>query len=287
MHKLMKNILIICIQGLTSGILARKLNMIAEERNEAYSFLSAGIADAEKHLDWADYLILTPQVRDRMQKAEESAAAHGVKCLILADTMISFQKTVDTYENIVKAISAQQKTADHITLGSLTETLVVIAPLIAAGLCAYIISRMTGSTAMKFIYDKTLGVICLYALPALGCCMFRRCSESRMAGLLTGLLVLLSLTPFHEGLVYAEDAFRVSRRITDIRFWGPVYLPLYLAAGCLFLNFALMAARRMWTYYSEKRHEVADRQFLLYAAVPMIMVMCVLLMFRTIVFSLL
>ena len=66
MHKLMKNILIICIQGLTSGILARKLNMIAEERNEAYSFLSAGIADAEKHLDWADYLILTPQVRDRM-----------------------------------------------------------------------------------------------------------------------------------------------------------------------------------------------------------------------------
>lgn len=282
----MKNILIICIQGLTSGILARKLNMTAQQRKQEYSFRSSGVADAEKHMEWADYVILTPQVKDRLAKAEETAEKHGAECLILADTMISFQKTEETYENIVRALGDKKAPSRSDTLHSLLDTLIMISPLIAAGICAEAVSKLSGSLIMHEISCRTTGIISLYALPALGYALFRQRGESRMAGLLSGLLVLLVLTPFRHDIAYAEDAFAVSGRVAEIRYWSLPYLPFTLAAGCLFVNLILGGLKTTEEYYTEIFHRVADRNFMLFTAIPISLVMAVMLVFRTIVFSL-
>ncbi len=280
MYEIMTNILIVCIQGLTSGILAGKLNQTAEKNREEYRFLSAGIAEAEKHLDWADYVILTPQVKDRTHSLQENARQNQAVCLTLADTMISFQNIQETYGNITSAIEPEKPGTDRYRIILIHCALTACIVALSGGV-SYLIGRFSGIELFQEFYIRTLGMICLYCSLDLGYRIFEENRENGMTGFLVSLMILLSLTPFVR--IDGDPRFNLylTHMAVDMSYWSVRYLPWFLLMELLFLNasvylFRIAASLRM------KQGKLSDRNNTIFMLAPMTILMVLLILTRII-----
>ena len=65
----MTKVIIVCIQGVTSSVMAKKLNILAKQKNENYEFQAVSVADIHDYLDESDYVLLTPQVKSKFNDA--------------------------------------------------------------------------------------------------------------------------------------------------------------------------------------------------------------------------
>ena len=61
----MKNVVIVCIQGVTSSVMAKRLNTLAEQKNENYVFKAVSVSDIKDYLEDSDYILLTPQIKNK------------------------------------------------------------------------------------------------------------------------------------------------------------------------------------------------------------------------------
>lgn len=278
----MKNILIVCIQGLTSGILARKLNMTAQEKQEDFSFLSAGFAEAEKHLEWADYVIMTPQVRDRFGSIEEQASLHNAVCLMLADTMVSFQKTEETYGNILRAIGENDGRKKNVP-GVLPACLLTACTAAVCGMTAYVLFRLTGAEVFRDLFSMTAGMISLHCSLVLGYSLFEKNGESGLFGLLVSLLILMSLTPFRD--IPADPEVYQARCMINTSYWSYRLLPFYLGLEYLFLNLSVCMIYGIDSFRL-KKSRISDRNNLTFMLAPMTFLMVCLAFARVLVLSL-
>lgn len=112
------NILIICIQGMTSGVMAKRLNELASEKNENYHFKACGWSHVSENLKWSDVCLITPQARGYLDVIQPMLTTNKIRTILVKSTDLSFNRISDTYENIlflvrpVKESSTKDKIID-------------------------------------------------------------------------------------------------------------------------------------------------------------------------------
>lgn len=67
----MKNILLLCASGVTSSLLAQKLNEVVENDLNDYYLISCSVCDVAKYVNDTVIMLLTPQVRFNYDKIQQ------------------------------------------------------------------------------------------------------------------------------------------------------------------------------------------------------------------------
>ena len=67
----MSNILLLCASGVTSSLLAQKLNRIVENDLNGYNLITCSICDVARYADDTSIMLLTPQVRFNYDKIQQ------------------------------------------------------------------------------------------------------------------------------------------------------------------------------------------------------------------------
>lgn len=146
-------ILIICLQGLTSRVIARKLSAIAEEKGIRDEYKAIGYQDVSSYREWADIVLLTPQIRTFREAIGEAFSSSDTEIYQLSIFAESFNHVDRLYEEIQRLIRKDsvnpKSTLNRQELRNMAESVSVLLvfELIAGGLLmlALKLFRYTGS----------------------------------------------------------------------------------------------------------------------------------------------
>lgn len=161
----MKNIIIVCIQGVTSTVLARKLNEYAKKEESDYHFKSVSVSKIADYLEDANYILLTPQVKGKVKEIETLTSDYSCELKILLDHEVSFTMIEQTFNNI-KSIIETEKTNNDSFIKVIKKILIDIcsaAVLITSfGLGFELLYLTTQIPWFHELYQLSTGIICLY-----------------------------------------------------------------------------------------------------------------------------
>lgn len=176
----MKRITIVCIQGVTSSVMARKLNILAKQKKEEYIFKAVSISDINDYLDDSDYILLTPQVKTKFKEIDEMAKDYHCEIGILEERSVSFNNIELTYNNLKSIIEKDYyEINEFIALKkTIIEVLVFSVMICCIGIFFYEIYHYTNIMIFYDIYQKTSGVICIYVAYAIGALFARYLHQS-------------------------------------------------------------------------------------------------------------
>jgi len=79
----MKNILLACGSGASSGFIAQKMRKAAKERKLGISIKAVSDTEILEHIDGVGVLMVGPHLKHRMAEIEESVKEFGVKAAII------------------------------------------------------------------------------------------------------------------------------------------------------------------------------------------------------------
>ncbi|WP_413374831.1 PTS sugar transporter subunit IIB [Alkalihalobacillus sp. 1P02AB] len=91
-------VLLICSAGMSSSILASKMQKAASDVNISLSIISTSEAEYPNHLENTDFILIGPQIRYLEESIRKKAADYTVKVAIMdtyAFSMMDGQKLVE------------------------------------------------------------------------------------------------------------------------------------------------------------------------------------------------
>lgn len=190
------NILIVCIQGMTSGVMAKRLNEIAKEKNEDFSFRACGWAKVNENLRWADVGVLTPQVKGFLDVITPQFEQYNIPCIQVSTLDISFNRIPNTYENITFLVRPKPR-------NTLKERVREIAPEILFIFLVCSIFHLFAVLTSGWIYTNifypldcvTWKCMSFYVCILLSTYMLASSNVPRTVAILLGIYVILVATP--------------------------------------------------------------------------------------------
>jgi Phosphotransferase system cellobiose-specific component IIB len=242
-------ILIVCIQGLTSGILAKRMTEISRERGDNHEFHACSQFDLEKYQEWADVILLTTQVKS-IRGAIEKQYGTAKKIFVISEESMSFSQINSTYQQILHQISNApvRKPWWQIFWHVLKNTLILCVLLSLPGWFAYGIHLLTGNAVAEDIYESTAKVICLYGACICGYYYAKETSENEITYIVVGLLSLLAMTPsFTTGNIAAAESEFLTITVPNYGFWMLlIYLPFMMLAFYCYQHLALYVKKQFF-----------------------------------------
>ena len=166
----MKNVVIVCIQGVTSSVMAKRLNTLAEQKNENYVFKAVSVSDIKDYLEDSDYILLTPQIKNKFNEIDRMSKDYHCEIGILEERSVSFNNIELTYNNLKSIIEKDCYKISELTALKKTFIDVLIFAFIVCciGTFFYGMYRCTKIMIFYDIYQKTSGVICIYVAYTIG-----------------------------------------------------------------------------------------------------------------------
>lgn len=196
-------ILIVCIQGLTSGVLATKLNKIAKERDDDYHFKSINYLTVEEEMVSADIIFLTPQVKRQIKNFDNPTFQSNDKIYVLPDISISFDKIDQTYDNIISYIKNseqdQQKSYQELILNYVSELLIFILLVLGIGAVGYALYKISDSLFLYEIYQKSIQLLPLFVVLFNANIFSKIVDEKPLLYYVIALIVFLTFLPIEGG----------------------------------------------------------------------------------------
>ena len=95
----MSNILLLCASGVTSSLLAQKLNRIVENDLNGYNLITCSICDVATYADDTSIMLLTPQVRFNYDKIQQM---YSDKHVLKIDNKDYKQLNIDNILEMIK-----------------------------------------------------------------------------------------------------------------------------------------------------------------------------------------
>lgn len=111
-------ILIVCIQGITSNLLANKLTEYSASK---YEYISVGASDIEKYFTEVDIIVLTPQVKNQYNILSKRKDIYGFKVYKISDNTLSLSNIPNTHNKIVNLIESDKSGIDKSTIYKLNK----------------------------------------------------------------------------------------------------------------------------------------------------------------------
>ncbi len=81
----MKNILLVCSAGMSTGMIVKKMEAVAAEEGIEAKIWAVGDSVSAEHIPNADVVLVGPQVRFLVKKLQEMAGNKPVKAIDMAD----------------------------------------------------------------------------------------------------------------------------------------------------------------------------------------------------------
>lgn len=188
----MKNILIVCIQGLTSSIMAKKLTMCTKNHEEAFVFRATSIESIEEYKEWADVILITPQIESSIQKIKNITGEKQIK--ILAKSTLAIGSPEMTYKNIKKILVEENEKISFINVLKhlLYDAFYLCLVVLLLGSVCEIFYIKTQMKLFHELYIKSAGVLYFYMACFLGGRMGHYTNESKQIFGMMGLSTVLT-----------------------------------------------------------------------------------------------
>lgn len=226
-------ILIVCIQGLTSGILAKRMTDISHDHGDGHEFRACSQFDLDQYQEWADVILLTTQVRSIAKNTEEKYAEK--KILVISQESMSFNQVSETYAQILHQISKKDSIQlTWKTFFNILKNIFLLCTIICIpGWLAWAFLQVSGISLLKAVYESTAKIICLYGACITGYYYAKEMDESKIAYMLMGFMALLALSPgLNTGSITIAEAQEAFIRLPDYNF---LFLFLYIPCVFFFL----------------------------------------------------
>lgn len=224
------NILIVCIQGMTSNILAMRLNQIAVNHDEMYRFRSISYMDLKKEMPWADVVLLTPQVRNYTESIESLIEASDIQMWTIRDSALSFNNVNVTYDNIKNIINnheQEDKTLPELIKIVSRNTFIFVAFIVVFGLVNVGLYSLFNLDVFYEVYEKTLGIVSLYGVLYAAYSFSKTKQEEPLTNLIVALATILIVSPLSsKGLLYFPS-FTISKSYYLIKYFSMPWFLLY------------------------------------------------------------
>lgn len=81
----MKNILLVCGTGASSGFMAKNIRQAAKARGQQIGVKARGDAEVETYIEEIDLLLVGPHLKYMLQDLEQIAKPHGVPVRIIPE----------------------------------------------------------------------------------------------------------------------------------------------------------------------------------------------------------
>lgn len=193
-------VILVCINGLTTNILANRLQTYAREHEKKDSFLTCRIYSYREMLDGADAFLLAPQTSGQNEELCQACRDRQIPCMVMDERTF----VLNDLEQIYQWIDANRRedaaaVSRRLTIGQFrgiaADTLLWILFLAVFGLLFYGCSVLTGSELLYHLYGMTLGIIGLYVPIAMGYFYGERTGHSPIISSLKMVMLLLIIMP--------------------------------------------------------------------------------------------
>lgn len=188
----MKRVIIVCIQGVTSSVMARKLNILAKEKNDIYHFIAVGIDDLDQYLVGTNFILLTPQVKSKVNDIQKLIANTTCEVGVIGDSSISFNHIELTYQNLKTIIEKKDKNlrVTDALIETLKDAFIPILFIYIVGSIFKSLYSMTENEIFYDIFQRTSGILCVYSAYFIGGTFAKKVHRSSF---MYGSVCLLSL----------------------------------------------------------------------------------------------
>lgn len=236
------NVLIVCLQGMTSRVMAQKMTELAKKKADNYVFKAAGYLYVQDQAGWADIILVTPQARAYAKGIKAGLQGMGLQIYQLSAFNEAFNNIPETYEMICRLISGRRDDRICLTgkeLARLTKEAALVY-LFAAALAGaiYFLYRATGLKDYHVVGRQLELLEAIFAALYLGYGFAGMAGGPRRYYMMVALSALLAFSPYMTREAYVEmETIRFGVFVIRNQFAFPVglgYIPLVLAMLSLY-----------------------------------------------------
>lgn len=219
-----------CSCGMTSNILARKLNDC--DKNEDHYFTACGIFHMEE-IERADLVLIAPQIGKVGKQIEDQCKKIGIPCYYLKEDEFLFDDVDTTYQKLSKYLSINEEVTDiyHFnkkdTWQLLLSFLVAIAGVVVGYLYLEVIKLIAFKNATEILEGVIINLASIFLMTYYGFQFGKMVHESPLSFSLISLGSLLLISPFSQ-----RDIITIGRENINISYllvsdYGLRYLLVY------------------------------------------------------------
>lgn len=225
------NILIVCIQGMTSGVMANRLNDLAEEKQEEYRFKACGWSRVGDNISWADVCLITPQAKGYLDVIEPLLSKNQIRCIQVSTLDLAFNRIPYTYENIVYLVKPANKQTEMDKIKEIFLWFLFCFVLYASiHVCSQLTTVFLHNAIFYPLDCATWQCISIYFSSMVTMLMLKETNVSRVVSILMGVYIVLLSTPATFDS-YGET--QIFEKYMTQGFYGPKWLVYYLVITIL------------------------------------------------------
>lgn len=241
------NVLLVCSSGVTTNILATKLQKYAARNGKEDFFTANRVGQYRELLSHADVVLVAPQASLLAESLKEEAAQAGIPCQVLDEPTFVLGDVEKIYAYLETCRAVSRKKAEPVALTVplmgriLLDAALYSAPALAFGLICYALGSLLESAILLDASRATLSVLILYFMFSAGYQYGRLTEREPVARGLIALGAPLMMLPVG-GLVEAWNIpFRVANGQIPLGFFGPpmAFFLALLSVLAVFLNYRL------------------------------------------------
>lgn len=168
------NVLLVCGGGITTNMLAARLQKYAQENGKQDYFSAARVSMFREMLPHADLVLIAPQAELMAQELREEAEREGIPCHQLTEeTFVLGQvEQIYTYIDSIRVQSVPRPEPVRLTLSILGQALLNAAlycvPVLLFGLFCRVLGRLFPTSALIGASQATLSILILYFMFSVG-----------------------------------------------------------------------------------------------------------------------
>ena len=168
------NVLLLCSSGITTNILATKLQKYAAQNGREDVFTASRIGHYRELLPHADVILIAPQVGMMADGLKEEAEKAGVNCQVFSEStfVLGDVEKIYAYLDSCRVASKAKKETLPLTAALMGKILLNAAlysvPVLAFGLCCLGVGKLFSVSILVEASHATLSVLVLYFMFSVG-----------------------------------------------------------------------------------------------------------------------
>lgn len=167
-------VLLVCMSGITTNVLANKLQQYAKNNQIADIFIPCKIGMFNDMLSDTDIILLAPQARFCSKNLKDSAEIFHIPVIELTEEMFVFSKIEEIYTYInasrkeSKQIIPDEKLNIRTIKKIIMQSLLRCTPIFMIGCIALILFSITRFSSFTILMKVCLNLFCLYFMFSIG-----------------------------------------------------------------------------------------------------------------------
>ena len=168
------NILLLCSSGITTNILAAKLQKYAAQNGKEDIFTASRIDRYRELIPHADMILIAPQVGKLSEGLKEAARQAGVPCHVFSEPTFVQSDVEKIYAYLDSCRVAPKAQKDTTVLAAVLMGKILFgaalysAPVLAFGLCCLVLGKLFSAAILQEASQATFSILILYFMFSVG-----------------------------------------------------------------------------------------------------------------------